>query len=240
MGRLRAAVAEPEPPRNQRNYRITDADRSASGSLKRKCQDNLAAIELLQRLEAEGRAATDDEKRVLVRYVGWGGLPQVFDPWNDEWKAERQRLEQLLTPDELDSARATTLNAHYTAPVIVRAMYAALQRLGFTHGRVLEPALGLGHFIGLMPEEMHARSLITGIEIDSVTARLAKLPLPRRRYPPSALRGIQPGRWLLRCGASAIYPSAITPSTIPGSRAGTSSSTIISSPPPWTRSGPAA
>ncbi len=115
---------------------------------------------------------------MLVRYVGWGGLPQVFDPWNDEWKSERQQLEQLLTPDELDSARATTLNAHYTAPVIVRAVYAALQRLGFTHGRVLEPALGLGHFIGLMPDDMHARSLVTGIEIDSVTARLAKLLYP--------------------------------------------------------------
>ena len=171
-------TAEPEPLRNPRNYRITDADRVGVGSLKRKCQDNLAAIALLQQLEAEGRAATDDEKRVLVRYVGWGGLPQVFDPWNEEWKAERQRLEQLLTPDELDSARATTLNAHYTAPVIVRAVYAALQRLGFTHGRILEPALGLGHFIGLMPDDMHARSLITGIEIDSVTARLAKLLYP--------------------------------------------------------------
>jgi len=168
------ATAEPEPPRNPRNYRITDADRVGVGSLKRKCQDNLAAIALLQQLEAASRAATDAEKQVLVRFVGWGGLPQVFDPWNEEWKAERQRLERLLTPDELDSARATTLNAHYTAPVIVRAVYAASQRLGFTHGRVLEPALGLGHFIGLMPDDMHARSLVTGIEIDSVTARLAK------------------------------------------------------------------
>ncbi len=172
------AIAEPEPVRNQRNYRITDADRVGVGSLKRKCQDNLAAIELLKRLETEGREATDAEKRLLVRYVGWGGLPQVFDPYNDEWKEQRERLEQLLTPEELDSARATTLNAHYTAPVVIRAMYAALQRLGFEHGRVLEPALGLGHFIGLMPDAMHGRSLITGIEIDSVTARLAKTLYP--------------------------------------------------------------
>ena len=173
-----AAPAEAEPPRNQRNYSITDADKVGLGSLKQKCRANLAAIELLKQLEGEGRAPADDERRLLVRYVGWGGLPQVFDAWNDEWQAERERLEQLLTTDELDSARATTLNAHYTAPAIIRAMYALLQRLGFAQGRILEPACGLGHFIGLMPEEMHARSRITGIEIDSVTARLAKLLYP--------------------------------------------------------------
>jgi hypothetical protein len=173
-----AAPAETEPPRNQRNYSITDADKVGLGSLKQKCRVNLAAIELLKQLEGEGGAPTDDERRLLVRYVGWGGLPQVFDAWNDEWQAERERLEQLLTPDELDSARATTLNAHYTAPAIIRAMYALLQRLGFAQGRILEPACGLGHFIGLMPEEMHARSRITGIEIDSVTARLARLLYP--------------------------------------------------------------
>ena len=138
----------------------------------------MAAIERLKQLEAEARAATNDEKRVLVRYVGWGGLPQVFDSWNEEWSDERTRLEHLLTPEELDSGRATTLNAHYTAPGVIRAMYAALQRLGFTHGRILEPALGLGHFIGLMPNGMHQRSRITGIEIDSITARLARLLYP--------------------------------------------------------------
>ena len=164
--------------RNQRNYRITDEDKLGAGSLKQKCRHNLAVIELLQKLEAEARPPTEEEQRVLVRYVGWGGLPQVFDAWNEDWKDERQRLEQLLTPDELDSARATTLNAHYTAPVIIRAMYAALQRLGFARGRILEPACGLGHFIGLMPDDMHASSQITGVEIDSVTLRLAKLLYP--------------------------------------------------------------
>ncbi len=149
-----------------------------AGSLKQKCRDNLAAIEWLRRLEAEGRPATDDEKRVLVRYVGWGGLPQVFDSENDEWREQRERLEYLLTADELESARATTLNAHYPAPVVIRAMYAALQRQGFEKGRILEPALGLGHFIGLMPNDMHERSCITGIEIDSITARLAKVLYP--------------------------------------------------------------
>jgi len=164
--------------RNQGNYRITDADRVGLGSLKQKCRHNLAAIELLQRLETEARPPTADEKRILVRYVGWGGLPQVFDPYNNEWSEERDRLESLLPSDELESARATTLNAHYTAPAIIRAMYALLRRLGFRQGRILEPACGLGHFIGLMPDDMHGRSRITGIEIDSITARLAKTLYP--------------------------------------------------------------
>ena len=176
-------ATEPAPLRNRRNYRITEADKVGIGSLKQKCRHNLAAIELLKQLEAQGRDATDAEKRVLVRYVGWGGLPQVFDQWNEQWQEEREKLEALLTPDELDSARATTLNAHYTAPVIIRAMYAALERLGFQHGRILEPALGLGHFIGLMPDAMHAGSLITGVEIDSLTARLA-----RQLYPDADIR----------------------------------------------------
>ena len=153
------------------------------GSLNQKCRGNLAAIELLKQIEVENRPATAEEKRVLVRYVGWGGLPQVFDAYNDQWQPERERLESLLTPEELESARATTLNAHYTAPVVIRAMYAALQRLGFSHGRILEPALGLGHFVGSMPDEMHSHSLVTGVEIDSLTARLA-----RALYPDADIR----------------------------------------------------
>ena len=171
-------TVEPEPLCNQRNYRITDADKLGVGSLKQKCRHNFAAIELLKKLEADGRDATEADKRVRVRYVGWGGLPQVFDAWNEQWTAERERLEQLLTPDELDSARATTLNAHYTAPVVIRAMYALLKHVGFKSGRLLEPALGLGHFVGLMPDDMHSQSLITGIEIDGITTRLAKMLYP--------------------------------------------------------------
>ena len=171
-------VREAEEARNQRNFRITDDDRIGVGSLKQKCRDNLAAIELLKQIEAEKRAATDEDKRVLVRYVGWGGLPQMFDAGNDKWAKDRERLERLLTSEELDSARATTLNAHYTSPIIIRAMYAALDRFGFESGRVLEPACGLGHFFGVMPGEMLARSRLTGIEIDSVTARLARLLYP--------------------------------------------------------------
>jgi len=176
-------LPDAEPLRNENNYRITDGDNLGVGSLKKKCHDNLAAIELVLALEAAGRAPTDEEKRILVRYVGWGGLPQVFDPYNKQWTSERERLEALLTSDELDSARATTLNAHYTAPVVIKAMYAALRRFGFEHGRILEPACGLGHFIGLMPDEMHGRSQITGIEIDSITARLA-----RALYPDADIR----------------------------------------------------
>ena len=171
-------VREAEEARNQHNYRITDDDKIGVGSLKQKCRDNLAAIELLKQIEAEKRTATDEDKRVLVRYVGWGGLPQMFDAGNDKWAKDRERLERLLTSEELDSARATTLNAHYTSPIIIRAMYAALDRFGFESGRVLEPACGLGHFFGVMPGEMLARSRLTGIEIDSVTARLARLLYP--------------------------------------------------------------
>ncbi len=170
--------AREEPPRNQNNYRITEADRLGEGGPKQKFRDNIAAIKTLRALESEQRPATAEEKTILVRYVGWGGLPQVFDPHNQEWRREHDQLAGLLTEDELSAARATTLNAHYTAPTVIRAMYAALERFGFQSGRVLEPACGIGHFIGLMPEEVHRRSQITGIEIDPLTARIAKVLYP--------------------------------------------------------------
>ncbi|MEO6785065.1 MAG: hypothetical protein ABI318_02940, partial [Chthoniobacteraceae bacterium] len=121
---------------------------------------------------------------MLVKYVGWGGIPQVF-AWHESsgWDAERERLKSLLTEQEYDAARASTLNAHYTAPVVVSAMYEAVQRLGFAHGRVLEPALGIGHFFGLMPEEMSARSRLTGFEVDPLTANIA-----RKLYPDADIR----------------------------------------------------
>ena len=154
------------------------------GSLKQKCRANFAAIELVRKLDAENRAATDEERSVLVKYVGWGGIPQVFaQQAAGDWEEERQKLVSLLTQEEFDSARASTLNAHYTAPAVVTAMYEAVQRLGFTHGRVLEPALGIGHFFGLMPEEMSARSRITGIEVDPLTANIA-----RKLYPDADTR----------------------------------------------------
>ncbi len=138
----------------------------------------------MQRLDAEDRAATDEEKQVLARYVGWGGLPQVFAWHADEsWQAERRRLNELLTPKEFESARASTLNAHFTSPVVVSAIYEAVQRLGFEGGRVLEPAAGIGNFFGLMPNEIASRSRLIGIELDPTSAAIA-----RRLYPDADIR----------------------------------------------------
>lgn len=164
-------------------FRILDRHRLGQGSLAQKCRDNLVALALLKRLESEARTATHEDRAVLVRYVGWGGLPQVFDERNPNWTGERAELRRLLSDDEFRSARASTLNAHYTAAPVIRAMYAALERFGFAGGRVLEPACGLGHFLGLMPEAMRERSTFTGIELDGLTTRLA-----RALYPEADLR----------------------------------------------------
>ncbi len=166
--------------RNAGNYRITDDDRLGEGPLRRKFEQNTAALELLFKIEEERRPATDAEKAVLVKYTGWGGMPQVFATPAEApgWQAEQKTLKRLLEPASLASARATVLNAHYTSPTVIRAMYAAVTQLGFTHGRVLEPACGTGHFFGLMPAEMANRSQLTGVEIDPVTARLAKVLYP--------------------------------------------------------------
>jgi N12 class adenine-specific DNA methylase len=152
--------------------------------MKQKFRQNVAAIKTLQRIEAEDRPASSEEKAILVKYVGWGGMPQVFSEVPpDDWRGEHTQLAQLLTKDEFAAARASTLNAHYTAPEVIRAMYAAVERLGFQGGRILEPSCGLGHFIGLMPESMHAQSPTTGIELDSITARLAQ-----KLYPGADIR----------------------------------------------------
>lgn len=163
--------------RNQNNYRIAEADGVGEGSLREKCRANLAAIRLVRALQAENRNPKAEEKSVLVRYVGWGGLPQIFSPATD-WQAENLELASMLSEEEFRAARATTLNAHYTSAPVVRGMYAALDRLGFKHGRILEPACGIGHFMGLMPESVHAHSTITGIEIDPLTAQIAKALYP--------------------------------------------------------------
>ena len=169
---------------NTGNYRIRREDGVGEGSLKQKCRDNFTAIELVQKLDGERRMATDEEKRVLVKFVGWGGIPQVF-AWHEapEWQPERERLKALLSSEEYEAARASTLNAHYTAPVVVSAIYDAVERLGFKHGRVLEPAAGIGHFFGLMPAEMSTRSRLTGIELDPLTANIA-----RKLYPDADIR----------------------------------------------------
>ncbi len=167
-----------EPPKNLNSYRITEADRLGDGGPKQKFQQNLKAIKTLRTLDAEERPATSEEKAALVKYVGWGAMPQVFDVDSADWRKEQIQLSEILSDDEHRSARATTLNAHYTAPVVIGAMYQALQRFGFKGGRVLEPACGIGHFVGLMPEDMLRCSTVTGIEIDPLSARIAKALYP--------------------------------------------------------------
>ena len=169
---------------NARNYRIGPEDRLGDGSLKQKFRDNIAAIRVVRQLQLDDRSATDDEKCLLVKYAGWGGIPQVFaSPPPAEWRSEGEELKTLLAPDEYDAARATTLNAHYTSATVISAIYDALDRMDFDGGRVLEPALGIGHFFGLMPEEISARSRLTGIEIDPVSAAIAQ-----QLYPDAEIR----------------------------------------------------
>jgi N12 class adenine-specific DNA methylase len=172
-----------DPPKNLNSYRIVEADRLGEGGPRQKFQRNLAAIQTLRQLDAEERPATPEEKATLVKYVGWGALPQVFDVDNRDWHKEQIQLSEILSDEEHRSARATTLNAHYTAPTVIGAMYQAAGRFGFKGGRVLEPASGIGHFVGLMPEEMLRHSTVTGIEIDPLTARIA-----RALYPDADLR----------------------------------------------------
>lgn len=183
-GEIHSSPAGRESQLNARNYRIRTEDRLGDGSLKQKCRDNFAAIELVRLLDSQSRAASDEQQRILVKYVGWGGIPQVFaSPLSTEWKAEGERLKMLLTSDEYEAARASTLNAHYTSATVISAIYDAVGRIGFTHGRLLEPALGIGNFFGLMPAEMSARSRLTGVEIDPLTARIA-----RQLYPDADIR----------------------------------------------------
>ncbi|MEW5709852.1 MAG: DEAD/DEAH box helicase family protein [Pseudomonadota bacterium] len=156
------------------DYAITDADRIGEGGPKAKYRDNIAAIRLLKALEAEGRRASPKEQRVLVRYVGWGGLKGVFDPENREWAREHTELKELLTEEEYERARRSILDAHYTSVPVVRALWRAMERMGFDGGRVLEPAMGVGHFFGLMPGEIRARSTLFGVELDPITGKIAR------------------------------------------------------------------
>jgi N12 class adenine-specific DNA methylase len=176
-GEIHSPAAGERVVRNQKNYRISPADGVGTGSPREKCRANLAAIKLVRKLQDGNHPATPEEKSVLVRYVGWGGLPQIFNPATD-WQAERKQLEPLLSKEEFRAARASTLNAHYTSGEVIQAMYDALERLGFGGGRILEPACGIGHFIGFMPEIMQSQSVITGIEIDPLTSQIAKALYP--------------------------------------------------------------
>ena len=157
------------------NFRITPEDNIGAGGLKTKYKDNIAAVKLLKQIEAEGRLATLDEQKVLARYIGWGGMPQVFSYLEDagEWNKERDELKQLLTESEYSSARNSTVNAHYTSTEIISAIYDGLKRMGFKGGAILEPALGIGYFFGMLPEEIQNSQLV-GVELDGITGRIAK------------------------------------------------------------------
>jgi len=163
----------PEIPMSERqNYRITD-DNLGVGGAKTKFRYNLEAIKTLQKIELENRFATPEEQEILARYVGWGGLPQAFDPDNRQWENEYIKLHALLSPEEYESARSTTLNAHYTSPVVIKAIYKAVENMGFKTGNVLEPSCGIGNFFGLVPESMNGSKMF-GIELDSLTGRIAQ------------------------------------------------------------------
>lgn len=154
------------------NFRITDDDLGVGGA-KTRYGWNVAAIRTLRALEAEDRSATLQEQETLSRYVGWGGIPQAFDAQNEDWRREYAELKALLSETEYVSARASTLNAHYTSPTVIRAIYDAVEQMGFRTGNILEPAMGVGNFFGLLPESM-AGSRLYGVELDSLTGRIAR------------------------------------------------------------------
>jgi N12 class adenine-specific DNA methylase len=144
-----------------------------TGGLGQKYRDNLAAIRILKAMDEEGRKAAPDERKTIARYVGWGALKGVFDPENRQWAKEHEELKGLLTDAEWTAARASMLNAHYTSPTVVSAIYGALEHMGFQSGRVLEPSVGVGNFFGLMPAEMRKPSQLHGVELDPLTAKIA-------------------------------------------------------------------
>ena len=172
----KARNAEPalEPARN---FRITD-DHLGEGGAKQKYARNIEAIRTLFKLEQEHRGATAEEQQVLSRYVGWGGLSDAFDPGKDSWAKEYAELKGLLSEDEYAAARSSTLNAHYTSPTVIRSIYDAVERMGFHSGNILEPSMGVGNFFGMLPDTMQG-SRLYGVELDSITGRIAKKLYPQ-------------------------------------------------------------
>lgn len=168
------AKAAPEPAGN---FHITD-DHLGEGGAKQKYARNIEAIRTLFKLEDEHRGATAEEQQVLSQYVGWGGLADAFDPGKDSWAKEYAELKGLLSEDEYAAARSSTLNAHYTSPVAIRSIYDAVEKMGFQSGNILEPSMGVGNFFGMMPDSM-ADSRLYGVELDSITGRIAKKLYPQ-------------------------------------------------------------
>ena len=180
----------PEPPEVSRkpskavqeaaeNYRITDDDLGTGGP-KAKFRANIEAITTLHAIERESRNATPDEQEILSRYTGWGSLADAFDPDKADWVKEYRELNKLLSPDEYASAQSSVLNAHYTSPAVIKAMYAAIGNMGFKAGNILEPSCGIGNFFGLLPESM-SKSKLYGVELDSITGRIAQQLYPKAR-----------------------------------------------------------
>ena len=159
------------------NFHITD-DNLGIGGPKQKFARNIEAIQTLRTLEQEHRGATAEEQQVLSQYVGWGGLADAFDPNKENWSTEYTQLKGLLTEEEYAAARASTLNAHYTSPIVIRAIYDAVERMGFQSGNILEPSMGVGNFFGMLPDSM-ADSRLYGVELDSITGRIAQKLYPQ-------------------------------------------------------------
>ena len=171
-----ALNAEPAPE-PAGNFHITDDDLGIGGP-KQKYARNIEAIRTLFQLEQEHRGATAEEQQVLSQYVGWGGLADAFDPSKDSWAKEYAELKGLLSEDECAAARSSTLNAHYTSPTVIRSIYDAVERMGFRSGNILEPSMGVGNFFGMLPDSM-ADSRLYGVELDSITGRIAKKLYPQ-------------------------------------------------------------
>ena len=163
--------------RTAENFRITD-DHLGEGGPKAKFQANVEAIKLLKHLEGTTWQATPEQQKILSRYVGWGGLADAFDPDKESWSKEYAQLKELLTPEEYAAARGSTLNAHYTSPTVIKAIYEAVGRMGFETGNILEPSCGVGNFFGILPEEMR-NSRLYGVELDSISGRIAQQLYPK-------------------------------------------------------------
>ena len=169
--------AEHPAPEPAGNFHITD-DHLGEGGAKQKYARNIEAIRTLFKLEEEHRGATAEEQQVLSQYVGWGGLADAFDPGKDNWAKEYAELKGLLSEDEYAAARSSTLNAHYTSPTVIRSIYDAVERMGFHSGNILEPSMGVGNFFGMLPDTMQG-SRLYGVELDSITGRIAKKLYPQ-------------------------------------------------------------
>ena len=174
---LDEALNAESAPEAAGNFHITD-EHLGEGGAKQKYARNIAAIRTLFKLEEEHRGATAEEQQILSQYVGWGGLADAFDPNKENWSAEYTQLKELLSEDEYAAARASTLNAHYTSPIVIRGIYDAVEHMGFRSGNILEPSMGVGNFFGMLPDSM-AGSRLYGVELDSITGRIAKKLYPQ-------------------------------------------------------------